>query len=157
MQLVAQGAIDIMHVRGDDALPANLRSSMANRWFVAREDGQATADDLSGGASGSVSGYDDGSVAPEVTKHAGILWWKRAWCLGETHCPDDDDENNKKRRFVGRGDFAPLILPPGFECVSIRRERAAHRIQDAWRAAITDPAFATCRRRLAREYRELRT
>lgn len=38
---------------------------------------------------------------------------------------------------------------------SITRERAAVRIQRAWRRAWTDPGFSVCRRRLLREFRDL--
>jgi hypothetical protein len=51
MQLVAYGAPDA-YLTGNtsDALPSNMRDSMASRWFVAREDGAATRGDIVGSA-----------------------------------------------------------------------------------------------------------
>ena len=45
-----------------------------------------------------------------------------------------------------------LILPPGTFPFSVGKERAAVRIQAAWRRAIQDPRYVTCRRRLRREF-----
>lgn len=49
VQLIAHGSYgDIVRVvQGTDvALPANLRDSMAHHWFIHREDGIATREDL---------------------------------------------------------------------------------------------------------------
>ena len=47
MQLVAYGAPDVYLVGNtSDAVPFNTRDSMASRWFVAREHGMATRDDI---------------------------------------------------------------------------------------------------------------
>ena len=47
MQLIAYGAPDV-YLIGNGGVPFNTRDSMASRWFVAREDGMATRDDIVG-------------------------------------------------------------------------------------------------------------
>lgn len=124
LQLVAAGAPDV-YLFGNTgcAQAANLRDSLAHRWFVGREDGAATAEDL--------------PVQPG----------------GRGARPD-------LRRWLGDGVLAhvpacaaPTVAPDGStRPFSVATERAAARIQAAWRRAVADPAFSVCRRRLLAEH-----
>jgi hypothetical protein len=38
---------------------------------------------------------------------------------------------------------------------NVKKEKAAYRIQNAWKTAITNPSFAVCKRRLMREFEGL--
>jgi hypothetical protein len=57
-----------------------------------------------------------------------------------------------------RADMSLQAIPsrPGLSFpFSVRKERAAAKIQAAWRSAIADPRFGVCRRRLAREFEDM--
>ena len=67
--------------------------------------------------------------------------------------------------FVGREDGMATRADMGLQYIpslpglsfpfSVRKERAAAKIQAAWRSAIADPRFGVCRRRLAREFEDM--
>jgi hypothetical protein len=108
------------------ALPANLRESMANRWFVGREDGFATREDL-----GTDLEFDHRFGDQLINVPLSILSHVPA-ALGPTTAPD--------------GTMRPF---------SVKTERAAARIQAAWRDAVGNPGRAVCRRRLLKEFEEM--
>ena len=127
LQLVAYGASDqYVTVYGKDrALPANLSESIAHRWFVEREDGFATREDLGTDIGTDRFGEHLASVPLSILSHVPPA-------LGPTTAPDDS--------------MRPF---------SVKTERAAARIQAVWRDAVGNPGRAVCRRRLLKEFEEM--
>ena len=104
MQLVAYGAPDVYLIVNatTNAVPFNTRDSMASRWFVAREHGLATRDDIDGSAV-PILAHAPASMAPAKGSH-------RPFSVREERIADPP-----KTTFV---DYATAGPPPLGQCNS---------------------------------------